>query len=111
MNEIPTDPSVLRAEIAQTRAELGDTVEALAAKIDVKARMEDAARDAKQRVREVAGAANGRVRDLADLANVQVVRAKDQVSSAVGPRWPVMVASALAVVAALAGLEWWRRRG
>jgi len=34
----------LRAEIAQTRAELGQTVEALAAKADVKARAKEAAR-------------------------------------------------------------------
>jgi hypothetical protein len=45
------DPEALRqaeikAHIAATRAELGETVEALAAKTQVKARAEDAARDA-----------------------------------------------------------------
>jgi hypothetical protein len=42
----------LREEIEHTRAELGETLEALAAKADVKARLRDAADDAKERVRE-----------------------------------------------------------
>ena len=39
----PSDPQALRAEIDQTRADLGETVEALAAKTDVKARAKHAA--------------------------------------------------------------------
>jgi ElaB/YqjD/DUF883 family membrane-anchored ribosome-binding protein len=35
------DPEQIREEIEETRRELGDTVEALAAKADVKARMKD----------------------------------------------------------------------
>jgi hypothetical protein len=38
----PTDPEALRQEIARTRAGLGETVEALAAKADVKARAQEA---------------------------------------------------------------------
>ncbi|HEX6968706.1 MAG TPA: DUF3618 domain-containing protein [Micromonosporaceae bacterium] len=37
------DPDALREEIRQTRADLGETVQALAAKADVKARVKDAA--------------------------------------------------------------------
>lgn len=48
----PTDMETLRQEIAQTRAELGETVQALAAKADVKARLQETADDAKARVRE-----------------------------------------------------------
>lgn len=52
----PTDPEALRQEIARTRAGLGDTVEALAAKADVKARAQDAVHSsvaaAKLRMRE-----------------------------------------------------------
>jgi len=49
-------PSIdeLRADIKQTRAELGVTVQALAAKADVKARARDQVEVAKVRVREVA---------------------------------------------------------
>jgi DNA-binding XRE family transcriptional regulator len=46
----------LRAEIKQTRAELGETVQALAAKADVKARARDQVEVAKQRARETVAA-------------------------------------------------------
>lgn len=52
----PADPEVLRQEIARTRAGLGETVEALAAKADVKTRAQDAVSSsvtaAKLRMRE-----------------------------------------------------------
>ncbi|GAA2583765.1 hypothetical protein GCM10010399_12090 [Dactylosporangium fulvum] len=52
----PTDPEALRQEIARTRANLGETVEALAAKADVKARAQEAMHNsvatAKLRMRE-----------------------------------------------------------
>ncbi|MFI5892755.1 DUF3618 domain-containing protein [Actinoplanes sp. NPDC051513] len=46
----------LRAEIKQTRADLGETVQALAAKADVKARALDQVEVAKQRAREAVSA-------------------------------------------------------
>ncbi|WP_432987307.1 DUF3618 domain-containing protein [Dactylosporangium sp. CA-233914] len=50
------DPDAIRAEIARTRAGLGETVEALAAKADVKARAQEAVHSsveaAKLRMRE-----------------------------------------------------------
>ena len=52
----PSDPEALRQEIARTRAGLGETVEALAAKADVKARAQEAVHSsvtaAKLRMRE-----------------------------------------------------------
>lgn len=44
----------LRQDILQTRAELGRTVEALAARADVRARVQHSAHEAKIRVRESA---------------------------------------------------------
>jgi hypothetical protein len=53
---VPADPDALREEIARTRAGLGETVEALAAKADVKARAQEAMHSsvaaAKLRMRE-----------------------------------------------------------
>jgi hypothetical protein len=46
------DPDAIRADIERTRAELGDTVQALAAKTDVKARAQDAVQAAKVRVQD-----------------------------------------------------------
>lgn len=40
--ETPTDPDVLRADIVRARADLGGTVEAIAAKLDITARAKDA---------------------------------------------------------------------
>ncbi|AVT38415.1 DUF3618 domain-containing protein [Plantactinospora sp. BB1] len=61
-------PEAIRADIARTRAELGDTVQHLAERADVKTR-------AKEKVAEVKDQA-GQVRDLAaETAQVAVVRA------------------------------------
>ena len=48
----PGEVDALREDIEQTRTELGQTVEALAAKADVKARVQEAADDARAKVRE-----------------------------------------------------------
>jgi hypothetical protein len=57
-----SDPAVLRAEIRRTRAELGETVQLLAAKADVKARMKSSASQARDRFRAKASTAATRVR-------------------------------------------------
>jgi hypothetical protein len=48
----PTDPAALRSEIMRTRADLGHTVEALAAKADVKARARETVQAARLRARD-----------------------------------------------------------
>jgi hypothetical protein len=53
----------LRAEIKQTRAELGETVQALAAKADVKARVKESAAHTAAQVKESAGHAVVRARN------------------------------------------------
>ena len=50
-------PEEIRADIDQTREELGDTVEALAAKTDVKGRAKDKAQETKEKVTAKARAA------------------------------------------------------
>jgi Protein of unknown function (DUF3618) len=75
----PTDPEKLRAEIAETRAELGATVQELAAKTDVKARAKNAVDDTTARMREKlsgvkdqAGQAAGAVAERASTAKQQL---------------------------------------
>jgi hypothetical protein len=48
----PSDPEHVRQEIEETREDLGDTVEALAAKADVKARTQERAEELGQQARE-----------------------------------------------------------
>ncbi|MBA2630935.1 MAG: DUF3618 domain-containing protein [Thermoleophilaceae bacterium] len=50
--ELPDDPEVLRAQIDETRAELGDTVEALTAKADIKGQVKEKVEDKKEQLRE-----------------------------------------------------------
>jgi len=56
------DPDEIRVRIEETRHDLGETVEALAAKVDVKAQMKDKVEVAKGKATEVAGTAQEQVR-------------------------------------------------
>jgi ElaB/YqjD/DUF883 family membrane-anchored ribosome-binding protein len=86
----------LRAEIQLTRAELGETVQALAAKADVKARAKDQLDQTKDRVLTAAGDAGARVRTVAADAGERV-RTGVRTS-------PVPVSLVVAGLAALAGI-------
>jgi ElaB/YqjD/DUF883 family membrane-anchored ribosome-binding protein len=70
----PADVDELRADIAQTRAELGETVQALAAKVDVKARLQETADGAKARLREGLVEAPERAQHLATRTGAAVRR-------------------------------------
>jgi len=85
------DLELLRAEIRHTRADLGQTVQALAARADVPARMRQSAVRTGQRVRDQAGQAVSAVRN-----------------TGVRQELPVAVIAAGAVVALIA---WWMIRG
>lgn len=76
-------PEVIRAEIALTRAELSETVSALAAKTDVKARTKYAVTDVTDQIKHA--------------TEIQVRR----------PTLWIAMGAALAVVG---GLIWWRQR-
>jgi hypothetical protein len=87
----------LQADIERTRAELGDTVNALTAKLDLKGRATHAAADTKDRIVERSMEATGTVVDKAtdDRGRIK-------------PAFPL---AALAVFAAVvAGAVVWRRR-
>jgi len=71
------DLDALREDIKQTRAELGETVQALAAKADVKARAKDQVELTKQKVKTQAAEAGEKVR-------VAAVAAGDKVRSVAG---------------------------
>jgi len=58
--------AALRTEIAQTREELGETVEALAAKADVKARAKEKVDDVKARAQDQVEQAKEAARDKAE---------------------------------------------
>jgi hypothetical protein len=86
-------PDELRAQIARTREELGDTVAELAGKADVKGRARARAED----LRDRAGAVSVQLRSTA-------VRVGER------QRVPLVVAG-VGAGAVVAGAVWWGRRG
>jgi len=115
------DPDALRAEIAEIRAELGDTVEALAAKADVKAQAQAKVEQKKEQLREKVGQTRAQLGQTAETLKskaadrtgqlrerAEVGRVKAQASSARGKQalsryapWPQVAAGAAAVLVVL----------
>lgn len=86
------DPAELRAQIAETRGELGDTVEALSHELDVKAKVKESVDERKQAVADgvqhakesvEATAASAKAK-LADVAGAAQERAGSVASDAAG---------------------------
>ncbi|MEV0898561.1 DUF3618 domain-containing protein [Actinoplanes sp. NPDC049802] len=102
------DLVALREEIRQTRSELGETVQALAARADVKARAREQVAETKERVRTQAAVMTGRVREAATDAAVRVREAdKRDLAHRAGSRvranpWPAVLT--VAGLAAVAGI-------
>jgi hypothetical protein len=104
----PDDPDQLKTEIEQTRQQLGDTVDQLAAKADVKARAQAKVADSKAKVAATAG---GTGREQLQR------RTPDPVKRAVGQgaesarRYRTQLAIATgAVVVGILVVRWWKRR-
>jgi dsDNA-specific endonuclease/ATPase MutS2 len=106
-NSPPSDVDGLRREIEQTRTELGATVEALAARADVKARLHETAEDAKARVRE-------RVSEVVDRAEAKLPEpaqeAVERTARAVRQNWRPLLAVTGVMVLALIVVRWWNGR-
>ena len=110
----PRDVAELRHEIERTRADLGYTVEALAAKADVKARAHEAVEGAKLRLRESAHQARrGAVEAGRELRAHPVRQAQSTVArlrrSVREHPAPWAVGAGFVVLAALITPRRWRR--
>ena len=91
----------IEADIEQTRTELGETVEALTAKMDVKARAHDKVDETKERAKEKVEETKERVVATADsLRHTATDNPKQSI-----PVAAIVVAAAVAV-----GIVIWRRR-
>jgi hypothetical protein len=108
------DTAALRADIARTRSELGDTIEALAGKADVKGRARDAAAQAAARVRDtVSSGAHAALDRAGDVAGTVAGRAGSlREPGPRGDRRRVRAAAVLAALGAVAvAVVLMRRRG
>jgi ElaB/YqjD/DUF883 family membrane-anchored ribosome-binding protein len=104
----PTDVDELRADIAHTRAELGETVQALAAKADVRARLQETADETRARVREGLQSAAEEARTAAAEAPEKAQELAARTGQAVR-RNPVPLVVAVGAVALIVLFVRWRR--
>lgn len=93
----------IQADIEATRNELGQTVEALTAKLDVKAQAQHKVDDTRELIADKAQA----VRAKGSQVGSQVVDVATDDDGRVRPVFPV---AALALVAVIVGVVIWRRR-
>lgn len=103
----PTDPAELRRDIEQVRGELADTVNALAAKADVKGRAQDKAQEFKAQAIQT----THQVRAQAPETAQQLVgTARQKAQQVVQEKPGAAVGAALAVLGWLILRRRWRRR-
>jgi len=102
------DVEEIRAGIEETRSELGDTVQALAAKTDVKKQAKDAAESARVKVVDAAETAKAKAVVLADRAQ-ENPRVREAVAKVRQRPIPVAVVIG-ALVAAYVVVRWRRNR-
>ena len=93
----------IQADIEATRTELGQTVEALSAKLDVKQQAKQKVDDTKELIIDRAQT----VRSKGSEVGSQVVDAATDDEGSIRPMVPV---AALALVAAVVGVVKWKRR-
>ena len=93
----------IRADIEATRHELGETVEALSAKLDVTHQAKQKVDDTKEAIADKAGA-------LREKGSQMGARAVDVATDDAGSLRPAVPAAVLVVVAVIVGAVIWRRR-
>jgi hypothetical protein len=93
----------IEADIEATRRALGQTVEAVSAKLDVKQRVGDKVHDAKSLVVEKAQALQAKGSDIGSQARRAATDDKGSVR-------PIVPVAAFAVVAVIIGILLWKRR-
>jgi len=110
----PSDPDALRREIAETREQLGDTVQALAAKVDVKAqarrKVAESKEQARQKVAEGTELARQRVAEGRETLLATTQRARQTALEAYRDQPGTVVGGATAAVGTLVLYLIWRAR-
>lgn len=116
-NGAKPDVEDIQADIEQTRQELGETVDALTAKMDVKSRTKARLEDTKQRatvkLNETKGQASVKLQDAKVKTSQLTAQAKQSATDDAGKPKPAVLAGAGGVVTALVAvvsLVLWRKR-
>jgi LPXTG-motif cell wall-anchored protein len=101
---VSSDPEELREQIEQTRAELADTVQALAGKADVKGRAKDKAGELTAQAKAQAGHARTLAAQETQVAKQQITRTQAE------KPWLFPAAGAIALLGLVAAFILRRRR-
>ena len=96
------DPSEIRQEIEQTRTEMGDTVEALGYKADVKTRAKDNIADKRDRLKERISGTGSRIGEA--TPDAQQVKQRAKRAAGVAQENPIGLALGSVAVGVLAGM-------
>jgi hypothetical protein len=109
--DIPDDPQELVEDIKQTRAQVGQTVEALTAKLDPKAQLRETAGHVKDRVSATTGEVTSKVTGKAGTVGQQLRGAAAKAARGADERRvPLAVAAGVAVLLAGTWIAWVMRR-
>jgi ElaB/YqjD/DUF883 family membrane-anchored ribosome-binding protein len=100
----------IQADIEQTRESLGETIEALAAKADVKGRAEDKVAETKDTIVEKASDTKQVIVEKAHVAQTKAHDAVTDNTGSVKPTVPIAAAIAAAAVVVIGVVVWRRRR-
>ena len=100
----------IQADIEHTRKELGETIEALSAKADVKGRVQQKAADTKDRITEKAAETKDVVVEKAHAAQSAARDAVTDNTGSVKPGVPIAALIAAAAIVAISVAVWRRRR-
>ena len=100
------DPSIIRADIERTREEMGDTVDALGYKADVKSRAKDKMTDTKDKLTGAVGDAKDRVTGTVSdkTPDTGEVKAKGRKAAGVAQENPLGLAVGSIAVGFIAGM-------
>lgn len=102
---VPVDERELQREIERTREQLGDTVEQLAAKADVRGQAKAKAAQLTGRLRSAVGQASGKAAAACGAAQRKLAE-----TDAGRQRGAVIAASASMLLGSYLMLRWWRNR-
>jgi chromosome segregation ATPase len=116
-NGAKPDVEEIQANIEQTRQELGETVDALTAKMDVKsrtkARLDDTRQRATVKLNQTKGQASVKLQDAKVRTSQLTAQAKHNATDDAGKPKPAVLAGAggaVTAVVALVSLVLWRKR-
>jgi hypothetical protein len=102
---VPGDEQELQREIERTREQLGDTVEQLAAKADVRAQVKAKAAQLTGRLRSAVGQASGKAAAAGGAAQQKLAE-----TDAGRQRGAMIAAGASMLLGSYLMLRWWRNR-